>query len=468
MNAKHREALRKNRIALVESLRVEDIRSHMIQDGVLTISHFQSITAKPTRKERAEEFLDILVTRGPNAFKAFTRALRYDYSFLYASLMGKGTERELDLVEENKVLKDENKTLKQPVVKTLYNCFTDVCDTQGKGKPEKLLYPAKAPKSLQKGQKTINSKIVSTQKQQTVKMVKEEAAPRIQTAKLTAKQSGEEMARPKSDGALQVQQHNSGESSQGAKSAPLSKTSTTKIITTKPVFLDSHKSTSSTSAKETTVSKTNNKALTTKGNTNTSPSKSPTVTEKETEAPTVTLSYSLLSETTTPKQVDVEDYDQTQHVCQHTVETEDVEKRKTTQKETGTLQKDCRSPSQTGVRERSAVKTQNSGTEADVLQKPAQGTPASFNSYITGRQKSGWREGGIQSSARPKQAPPTLRNVKETQKASGEKRSQTTQQSSKRRGSVIKIRFEEGRLSRVDIREDNDDTDSASATGSCP
>ncbi|CAH1232789.1 APAF1 [Branchiostoma lanceolatum] len=113
MNTKHREVLRKNRVAIVESLRVEDIRSHMIQDGILTISHFQSITAKPTRKERAEEFLDVLVTRGPNAFKAFTRALRYDYSFLYASLMGKGTERELDLVEENKLLKDENKTLKQ-------------------------------------------------------------------------------------------------------------------------------------------------------------------------------------------------------------------------------------------------------------------------------------------------------------------------------------------------------------------
>ncbi|XP_035690520.1 uncharacterized protein LOC118425650 [Branchiostoma floridae] len=124
MDEEDRKKLVRNRVAIIESLIVEDVRAFLIEKEVFTSDQFQQITRQTTRRHRAEELLDLLPTRGPKAFQVFRKALRQcNYSFL-DSLLEKGepdgkaqyTERHKmipeSLVNSLKSLTEENSKLK--------------------------------------------------------------------------------------------------------------------------------------------------------------------------------------------------------------------------------------------------------------------------------------------------------------------------------------------------------------------
>ncbi|KAI8504919.1 DNA-directed RNA polymerase III subunit RPC4 [Branchiostoma belcheri] len=131
MDEQDRKKLVRNRVAIVESLIVEDVRAFLIEREVFTSDQFEQITRQTTRRHRAEKLLDRLSTRGPEAFQEFRKALKQcNYSFL-DSLLKKGglegkpqhTERQKtipeslpnslkSLTEENAKLKAELKTLR--------------------------------------------------------------------------------------------------------------------------------------------------------------------------------------------------------------------------------------------------------------------------------------------------------------------------------------------------------------------
>ncbi|XP_019646638.1 PREDICTED: DNA ligase 1-like [Branchiostoma belcheri] len=131
MDEQDKKKLVRNRVAIVESLIVEDVRAFLIEREVFTSDQFQQITRQTTRRHKAEELLDLLPTRGPKAFQEFRKALKQcNYSFL-DSLLEKGglegkpqhTERQKtipesllnslkSLTEENAKLKAELKTLR--------------------------------------------------------------------------------------------------------------------------------------------------------------------------------------------------------------------------------------------------------------------------------------------------------------------------------------------------------------------
>lgn len=75
MDKKHRDLLRKNRMALVQDLEATHLLNFLYQEKGLTENDVETIKAQKTRTARAEKLLDLLPRRGPNAFDVFCRAL---------------------------------------------------------------------------------------------------------------------------------------------------------------------------------------------------------------------------------------------------------------------------------------------------------------------------------------------------------------------------------------------------------
>jgi len=76
------ERLRVSRIAIVDDLDVHRVLDHLVQNNIIVPEDHELIRSKPTSKDRARLLLDILPTRGPNAFSIFVQALReakYDW-----------------------------------------------------------------------------------------------------------------------------------------------------------------------------------------------------------------------------------------------------------------------------------------------------------------------------------------------------------------------------------------------------
>ena len=83
MEDEHRETLRRHRVFFVENVDVQYLFIHLVQRDVFTSDDCERIRKQGlTRMDRAELFLDTLVTRGPRAFDALCDALRQRYDFV--------------------------------------------------------------------------------------------------------------------------------------------------------------------------------------------------------------------------------------------------------------------------------------------------------------------------------------------------------------------------------------------------
>ena len=75
MDKKHRELLRKNRLALVQDLEAARLLNYLFQENCLSENNVENIKVQPTPRTKAEKLLDILPRKGPQAFDVFCRAL---------------------------------------------------------------------------------------------------------------------------------------------------------------------------------------------------------------------------------------------------------------------------------------------------------------------------------------------------------------------------------------------------------
>ena len=75
MDERHKELLIKNRVRLVEDLDALPLLDYLCQEAILSGEEVDLITAQPTRASQTRKLLDILPTRGPQAFDTFCRAL---------------------------------------------------------------------------------------------------------------------------------------------------------------------------------------------------------------------------------------------------------------------------------------------------------------------------------------------------------------------------------------------------------
>jgi len=76
------ERLRTNRVDIVADLDVDKVLDQLFAHSIIVAEDCERIHSKPTSQDRARLLLDILPTRGPNAFRVFVQALRearYDW-----------------------------------------------------------------------------------------------------------------------------------------------------------------------------------------------------------------------------------------------------------------------------------------------------------------------------------------------------------------------------------------------------
>ncbi|KAI8481926.1 hypothetical protein Bbelb_403710 [Branchiostoma belcheri] len=92
MEQRHRDLLRAKRREIIRDLRFRDIRHRLVENKILTSTHLDDIEIEPSRQRQAEALLDILPTRGPNAFAVFRDALKHDYPHLAMILRDDGQE----------------------------------------------------------------------------------------------------------------------------------------------------------------------------------------------------------------------------------------------------------------------------------------------------------------------------------------------------------------------------------------
>ena len=76
------ERLRLRRVDIVADLDVHTVLDRLVASGVIIPEDYERICSKTTSQDRARLLLDILPSRGPNAFSIFLQALRearYDW-----------------------------------------------------------------------------------------------------------------------------------------------------------------------------------------------------------------------------------------------------------------------------------------------------------------------------------------------------------------------------------------------------
>jgi len=75
MQKKHKDLLRRNRVALVGDLEATRLLNYLFQEGAFSENDLDAIKTEKTRSAQAEKLLDILPRRGEKAFDIFYRAL---------------------------------------------------------------------------------------------------------------------------------------------------------------------------------------------------------------------------------------------------------------------------------------------------------------------------------------------------------------------------------------------------------
>lgn len=88
MEPQHKDILRKHRLDLCANISTDDtIMQYLYQEDILTMNHVEEIQAQTCNKRRTLMLLDILPTRGPNAFAKFLEALEAEYPWVQEKLL---------------------------------------------------------------------------------------------------------------------------------------------------------------------------------------------------------------------------------------------------------------------------------------------------------------------------------------------------------------------------------------------
>ena len=88
MDQTHKEVLRKHRLDLSNQLLIGDTIVHFLyQENILTENHVEEIQAQITNKKKTLRLLDILPTRGPQAFDTFLQSLEEEFIWIKDKLL---------------------------------------------------------------------------------------------------------------------------------------------------------------------------------------------------------------------------------------------------------------------------------------------------------------------------------------------------------------------------------------------
>ena len=90
-NIKYKNILLKFYVLLLEKLDPSEVSLQLLTADVLTSDDKEKIEEKPSQKEKNEELLMILTTKGPRAYEEFMKALEKDHCFLACQLLKEGT-----------------------------------------------------------------------------------------------------------------------------------------------------------------------------------------------------------------------------------------------------------------------------------------------------------------------------------------------------------------------------------------
>ncbi|XP_023327782.1 apoptotic protease-activating factor 1 [Eurytemora carolleeae] len=86
MERNHKNSLKKSRQQIVDDLDVNDVFDVLLQNDIFSDDIVERIKAETTRKDKARRLLDILPSRGPQAYPVFLEALRENYRWLVDTL----------------------------------------------------------------------------------------------------------------------------------------------------------------------------------------------------------------------------------------------------------------------------------------------------------------------------------------------------------------------------------------------
>ncbi|XP_035692732.1 uncharacterized protein LOC118427204 [Branchiostoma floridae] len=92
MEEKHKVLLRAKRLEITSDLQFREIRRRLLDSGILNGENLDEIENQQTREDQAKALLDILPTRGPNAFGVFRDALKHHYPHLARILNDEGQQ----------------------------------------------------------------------------------------------------------------------------------------------------------------------------------------------------------------------------------------------------------------------------------------------------------------------------------------------------------------------------------------
>jgi len=90
-NIRYKNILLKFYALLLERLDPNKISLQLLTAGVLTSVDKEKIEEKHSQKEKNEELLMMLATKGPKAYEEFVKALEKDDCFLACQLLKEGT-----------------------------------------------------------------------------------------------------------------------------------------------------------------------------------------------------------------------------------------------------------------------------------------------------------------------------------------------------------------------------------------
>ena len=89
-NIKYKNILLKFRELLLENLDPNEVSLQLLTAGVLTSDDKDKIEENPSQREKNEELLMMLATKGPRAYEEFVKALEKDHCFLACQLLKEG------------------------------------------------------------------------------------------------------------------------------------------------------------------------------------------------------------------------------------------------------------------------------------------------------------------------------------------------------------------------------------------
>lgn len=89
-NIKYKNILLKFYVLLLERLDPNEISVQLLTAGVLTSDDKEKVGEKPSQREKSEELLMILATKGPRAYEEFVKVLEKNHCFLACQLLKEG------------------------------------------------------------------------------------------------------------------------------------------------------------------------------------------------------------------------------------------------------------------------------------------------------------------------------------------------------------------------------------------